>query len=120
MSPYLDTTEAAGLAGTSPRTMLRRVEMYQVPALRLNGTLIRIEAIALDPTAPPPIPAVVPIEITIPWLAELWRVDGETLQQLARRGALPMFRRGGNGAWVMRRSRFYRFVVENTHGEGGW
>jgi len=113
---YLDTGEAAELLGQHQRTVRRRAMLHEIPALQISPQVLRIEAVSLDPAAPPPIPPQVPAEITIGWLSKLWRVHPVTLTAMAGRGELPMEQIGG--CWVMSRRQFLRFVNDHSTGDG--
>lgn len=74
---YLLPQEAAQLLGVSRRTVLRRIDTEELPALRLGERLHRIEAQAIRPGAPTPHPIQGPL--TAMELAELWRVSPATV-----------------------------------------
>lgn len=74
---YLLPQEAAQLLGVSRRTVLRRIDLEELPTLRLGGRLRRVEAQAVRPSAPAPHPTRGPL--TAMELAELWRVSASTV-----------------------------------------
>lgn len=113
---YLDTAEAAELLGISQRAVYRKIRAHELPAMELSTRIVRVEAVAIDPTAPPPIPADLPPEVTLSFLAKLWRVSLPPLLTLAGSGALPMQQVAG--CWFMSRRAFLRFVNDRTTGDG--
>lgn len=119
VAAYLTVGEAAVALGVADRTVRRRVMCLELPALVLAPSLIRIEAVALVPGAPPPIPEDCPVEITCAWLADHLRLHRYTVMQLAREKRIPM-RMVPPGRWVMTRRELAGWLADATKGEGGW
>lgn len=88
---WLTAREAAQHLGCSARTVLRRVEEWGLPAVRV-GHIVRVEARAVLAEAPGPADALRAV-VSLPDLARHWRVSEQSLRRLARRGGLPFLRR---------------------------
>lgn len=111
---YLTVGEAAEALGLSPRQTLARARRGALPALQVRPGLWRVEAQAVDQSAPPPIPEDGPDPVTVDDLAELWRVNHFTLYRAARAGELPLRRKPMARRLTMSRREFCRWVVDHT------
>lgn len=101
----------------------RAVWEARLPALEISRRIVRVEARALVPGAPSPIPEALPSNLTLAWLSQHWRVTEKQIRRLMRAGHLPCWRQPlwrnsradcPKWRWVMRREDFVAFVQAHT------
>ena len=86
---YLTPQAAAVRLGVSPRTVLRRVDHWALPALEITPGLRRVPSSALELWAPGADPLAQPFGTTV--LAAVWGLHPQTVRRLAPH--LPFLRR---------------------------
>jgi excisionase family DNA binding protein len=114
MSPYLTPSEAAARLGVSRRTVLRLITNEELPALRVNGKLWRVEAHAVDASAPEAVPT---RDMGIRDLAGWLRVSRCTCLALLQSGQLTSVRLPLWRKHIIRRRDVLRFLSDNTTGD---
>ena len=118
---YLTSAEAAKKLGVTRRSIARAVAEFRLPALHIGRT-IRIEARAIDPSAPEVWPSA--DTITTRELADLWRVCIRVVHRLVKSGLLAgqlvgKAATGQQWTYTFRRAAIARYVAQHSTGEDG-
>lgn len=108
---YLSVTQTIEHLGLRRSVICRRIRRGELPCLQFTPRIWRVEAQAVLPGAPHPLPPG-PRVYSVSQLAALFSLPPEKVYHLIYRKILPCEHRGGR--WVATRFALYRFILDNT------
>lgn len=121
---YLRPKEAALHLGVSVDTVRRRVRLFELAALQVNGRIFRIETAAVLDGAPDVLAS--PSSVDLSWIADHLRLSRDFIYRQVLAGNLPMEKRRQHPhpnapmTWVMPRRRWVAWLIDHTTGDEPW